>query len=98
MSPTNNKPAPKRGNNPKPNNRPNNKGRQTATGRNVSRGAALRAQKMSVQDANRVASQYLDAASKQTDGQPGPRRANVIDDSPQLKIIGLGGMDGGGSK
>jgi ribonuclease J len=27
-----------------------------------------------------------------------PRRANVIDDSPKLKIIGLGGMDGGGSK
>jgi ribonuclease J len=27
-----------------------------------------------------------------------PQRANVIDDSPRLKIIGLGGMDGGGSK
>jgi ribonuclease J len=26
------------------------------------------------------------------------RRANQIDDSPRLKIIGLGGMDGGGSK
>ncbi len=26
------------------------------------------------------------------------RRANFIDDSPRLKIIGLGGMDGGGSK
>ena len=86
MSPTNNKPAPKRNN--------QNKG-QTATGRNVSRGAALRAQKQAVQDANRVASQYLDAAAKQTDK---PRRANVIDDSPRLKIIGLGGMDGGGSK
>jgi ribonuclease J len=98
MSPTNNKPAPKRGNQKPNNNRPNNKGRQTATGRNVSRGAALRAQKMSVQDANRVASQYLDAASKQTDGQPGPRRANVIDDSPRLKVIGLGGLDGAGSK
>ncbi|MBX4197119.1 ribonuclease J [Candidatus Saccharibacteria bacterium] len=101
MSPTNSKPAPKRGS-PKPNSRAANKGRQTATGRNVSRGAALRAQKQAVQDANRVASQYLDAAGKQTDsqpaGKPGPRRANVIDDSPRLKIIGLGGMDGGGSK
>jgi ribonuclease J len=26
------------------------------------------------------------------------RRANFIDDSPRLRIIGLGGMDGGGSK
>src|SRR6266404_829739 len=86
---TNNKPAPKAGN-PRNNNRV-----QTGTGRSTSRGAALRAQKMSVQDANRVASQYLDAASKQGDR---PRRANVIDDSPRLKIIGLGGMDGGGSK
>lgn len=64
-------------------------------GRSVSRGAAIRAQKRSVQDANRVASQYLDASS-QAAGRPG--RANVIDDSPRLKIIGLGGMDGAGSK
>jgi ribonuclease J len=65
-------------------------------GRSVSRGAALRAQKRSVQDANRVASQYLDAAN--SNEGPKPRRANVIDDSPQLKLIGLGGFDGGGSK
>jgi ribonuclease J len=94
MSPNNNKPnnkpAPKRSS-PK---NGNNRG-QTATGRNISRGAALRAQKMAVQDANRVANQYLDAATKAGDK---PRRANVIDDSPRLKIIGLGGMDGGGSK
>jgi ribonuclease J len=76
--------------------RKNNTG-QTATGRSVSRGAALRAQKQAVQDANRVASQYLDAAAKQGD-QPRQGRANVIDDSPRLKIIGLGGLDGGGSK
>src|SRR5579862_1870982 len=87
-----NKPAPKRGN-PRTNN--TNRG-QTATGRSVSRGAALRAQKQAVQDANRVANQYLDASSGQTADRP--RRANVIDDSPRLKIIGLGGMDGGGSK
>src|SRR4051794_521383 len=102
MSP-NNKPAPKRSNQ-RTNTNNNNRGQarptrrsngQTATGRSVSRGAALRAQKQAVQDANRVASQYLDAAARQTDK---PRRANVIDDSPRLKIIGLGGMDGGGSK
>lgn len=68
----------------------------TATGRSVSRGAAIRAQKRSMEDANRIASQYLDASAR-PDNQP-KRRANFIDDSPQLKIIGLGGMDGGGSK
>jgi len=90
----NNKPKP---NKPAPKSRAprnNNRG-QTATGRSVSRGAALRAQKQAVQDANRVASQYLDASAKQIDR---PRRANVIDDTPRLKIIGLGGFDGGGSK
>lgn len=62
----------------------------------VSRGAALRAQKRSQEDAHRIVSQYLDANTKQGDTKP--RRANVIDDSPRLKVIGLGGMDGGGSK
>ncbi len=71
------------------------RGKVTETGRSVSRGAALRAQKMAVQDATRVASQYLDAAAKPS---ARPRRANLIDDNPRLKIIGLGGMDGGGSK
>lgn len=90
---------------PKPSNPANNagssrtvKGRAlvTATGRSVSRGAAIRAQKRSMEDANRIASQYLDASAR-PDSQP-KRRANFIDDSPSLKIIGLGGMDGGGSK
>lgn len=67
----------------------------TATGRNVSRGAALRAQKRAVGDANRIANQYRDASATAVEK---PRRANMIDDSPQLKIIGLGGLDGGGSK
>ncbi|HLG91137.1 MAG TPA: ribonuclease J, partial [Candidatus Saccharimonadales bacterium] len=65
-------------------------------GRKVSRGQALRAQKQAVSDANRIASQYLDASAKTVEKPK--RRANLIDDSPQLKIIGLGGMDGGGSK
>ncbi len=71
---------------------------RTSNGRSVSRGEALRAQKRSVADATRVASQYLDASSASTN--PKPRRANYIeiDESPQLKIIGLGGFDGGGSK
>ncbi|GAC1387851.1 MAG: ribonuclease J [Candidatus Saccharimonadales bacterium] len=63
--------------------------------RNASRGAAIRAQRRTQDDANRVANQYLDASSAKPEDRP---RANFIDDSPRLKIIGLGGMDGGGSK
>lgn len=58
----------------------------------VSRGAAVRAQKRTQMDAQRVANQYMPAQVDEN------RRANFIDDSPRLKIIGLGGMDGGGSK
>ncbi|MGI9028113.1 MAG: ribonuclease J, partial [Candidatus Saccharimonadales bacterium] len=62
----------------------------------ASRGAAIRAQKRSSEDAHRIASQYLTADnSANSDQKP---RANFIDDSPRLKIIGLGGLDGGGSK
>lgn len=61
----------------------------------VSRGAAVRAQKRSQADAQRVANQYQSAAAIAI---PRERRANVIDDSPRLRVIGLGGMDGGGSK
>lgn len=61
----------------------------------VSRGAAVRAQKRSQADAQRVANQYLSAAQVQA---PREKRANYIDDSPRLRVIGLGGMDGGGSK
>jgi hypothetical protein len=54
---------------PKNNNqRPQNgNGNGNGNGRNVSRGAALRAQKQAVQDANRIANQYQDASSKQMD-------------------------------
>ncbi|HET9174570.1 MAG TPA: ribonuclease J [Candidatus Saccharimonadales bacterium] len=75
---------------------PNKRG-QTASplGANlsVSRGQAVRAQKRTQMDALRVANQYQSAEVSAK-----PRRANVIDDRPRLKIIGLGGMDGGGSK
>src|SRR6478735_9322816 len=69
-----------------------------APSRKVSRGQALRAQKQAVSDANRIANQYLDASAKPTDTKPTDRgRANKIDDSPRLKIIGLGGLDEGGA-
>ena len=100
MNPKNNKPnQSQRENQNRGQTKQSPKGKQmtTATGRNVSRGAAIRAQKQAVSDANRVASQYLDASSKQIEASK-PRRANVVSSGPQLKIIGLGGMDGGGSK
>ncbi len=66
-------------------------------GRSKSRGAAIRAQRMALDDATRVANQYMNAAATVIpESERG--RANVIDDSPTLKIIGLGGMDAGGSK
>ncbi len=61
-------------------------------GGGASRGQAVRALKRTQMDAQRIANQYQAAATMK------PNRANVIDDSPRLKIIGLGGMDGGGSK
>ncbi len=70
-----------------------------SAGRNVSRGAAIRAQKRSQDDAQRIANQYQGAAVNGNSNNHDQRgRANVVDDRPLLKIIGLGGMDGGGSK
>lgn len=84
-------------NNSRPNNQNKNNNNQTA--RSTSRGAAIRAQKRTAEDAHRIASQYQTA---ETNGTASPsdrtKRANFIDDQPRLKIIGLGGMDGGGSK
>ena len=65
-------------------------------GRGASRGAAIRAQRRTHDDAQREISRYLDQPNiEKNEARP---RANFIDDSPRLKIIGLGGMDGGGSK
>src|SRR5688572_11171701 len=55
----------------------------------TSRGQAVRAQRRSQSDAQRIANQYVAADSTK------PMRANVVDDTPRLKLIGLGGMDGG---
>lgn len=65
-------------------------------GASNSRGAAVRAQKRAQTDAQKIANQYAAANPVQEERQE--RRANFIDDSPVLKIIGLGGLDGGGSK
>jgi len=62
--------------------------------RNLSRGAAMRAQQRNQGDAQRVIDQYSLSAVNPNE----IRRANKIDDTPRLKIMALGGMDGGGSK
>lgn len=71
----------------------NDKSGQLGGNLTVSRGQAVRAQKRTQMDAQRIANQYQTA-----NAQPERGRANVIDDTPVLKVIGLGGMDGGGSK
>lgn len=94
MQPKNNRNKPRQ-------NQQNPKQRPAATktpasgmARGASRGQAVRAQKRSQADAQRIVNQYAGAVATSARTE----RANVIDESPRLKIIGLGGMDGGGSK
>lgn len=98
----NNKPKPSGPRKPRPNNQRGGSKQKSASAaapapmRTTSRGAAIRAQRRNHEDAQRVISQYLDAPVVPEEQ---PRRANVVDNgTPKLKIIGLGGMDGGGSK
>lgn len=98
MKPNNNKPNNQQGKRPPRGPKPagnNNKG-DAPLGRGASRGAAIRAQRRTHDDAQREISRYLDQPN--ADKSEARPRANFIDDSPRLKIIGLGGMDGGGSK
>lgn len=91
------KKGPQRGANRPRNNQPKQQSSNNGSGgRTVSRSQAIRAQKRVLEDANRVANQYLDASAVKVEKTE--RRANFIDDSPRLKVIGLGGMDAGGSK
>jgi len=78
----------------RPSNKPKGGSPPIKTNLVTSRGQAVRAQRRSQQDAQRIANQYVAADP----GEQRPQRANFIDDSPALRIIGLGGMDGGGSK
>jgi len=95
--------GPSRGQNNGPKRGPKRSGGQNSGAKPIvsnlttSRGQAVRAQRRSQQDALRIANQYVAAADNKS-GEQQPRRANVIDDTPRLKMIGLGGMDGGGSK
>lgn len=87
---------PKQGNGQNGRNFSDNRSQLKLKASSVSRGAAVRAQKRSQADAQKIANQYASAASVPAANTE--RRANYIDDSPRLKLIGLGGMDGGGSK
>ncbi|HEX5797540.1 MAG TPA: ribonuclease J [Candidatus Saccharimonadales bacterium] len=83
------------------NKKPKNSSRQKKTnGQRLSssRGAAIRAQRRANEDAHRKASQYMTAAANGGNKEQPRPRANFIDDSPRLKFVGFGGMDGGGSK
>jgi ribonuclease J len=73
---------------------PNNGG-QSGGLRKSSRGAAMRAQKRTIDDATREINNVLGTPKTGEGDRP---RANFIDDRPVLKVVGLGGMDGGGSK
>jgi ribonuclease J len=64
--------------------------------RKSSRGAAMRAQKRTIDDATRQINNVLQAPKSIENGDR--PRANFIDDRPVLKVVGLGGMDSGGSK
>ena len=68
----------------------------TSSSRSASRGEAIRAQKRAQNDAESIVNKYLTAENGNSDK---PRRANYLDTgTPTLKVIGIGGMDGGGSK
>lgn len=86
-------------NNNKPNNAPRNGGNlkpsNNGNGPNASRGAAIRASKRVKEDAQRALDSFLESPLS---GAQDQKRANYIDDSKAVKIIGLGGMDGAGSK
>lgn len=89
----------KNNNNSKPGNtRPSKQQKPLSEGRSVSRGAAIRAQKRNQEDAHRILSQYASSNTEPQNQDKHKQRANYIDENPRLRVIGLGGMDGGGSK
>lgn len=83
-------------NDKRPSNRQNNQKNNNASGFSSSRGQAVRAQKRTQMDAQRIANQH---SAARTSDDAEPRRANVIkDDFEKLKITFLGGQEGIGEK
>lgn len=64
-------------------------------GRNTSRGAAMRAQKRSLEDAQKMVSQHTSASEKL---EAKPRANQVVDDFSKVKITFLGGLEDVGEK
>lgn len=73
-----------------------NRSKPLNNGRNVSRGAAMRAQQRNHGEAQRKIDSYDIADNNNSNDNK--KRANQIDDSPRLKVISLGGNDAAGSK
>jgi ribonuclease J len=86
---------PRRGNKPgQTNNRPGNQSGGGQTSPKASRGAAIRAQKRTQDDATRIVSQYVNAAANPRSG----RANNIVDAFNKLKLTFLGGLDDVGEK
>ena len=66
-----------------------------SSSRGVSRGAAIRAQKRSVEDAQKLLDQYSSATQK---NDKAPRANKIVDDFNKLKITFLGGLEDVGEK
>lgn len=87
-------PAKKQQAKPKQQNRSSKNGSSNSSGRGVSRSAAIRAQKRSIEDAQKMLESYSSAAQKSEKG-----RANkIVDDANKLKITFLGGLEDVGEK
>lgn len=78
----------------KPNNQNDN---STPTMQRASRGAAMRAQKRSADDAHKLISQYASAATNRLDN-PATRANKITDAFDKLKLTFLGGLDDVGEK
>ena len=82
----------------KPNNKPKaNSGQNSAPGRAVSRGAAIRAQRRNHDDAHKAIEKYYSVSDKPQD-KVKPRANALTDDYNKLKISFLGGQEEIGEK
>lgn len=91
---------PQRGGNKKPRHNNNKDGQRKGVASKpkaasrASRGQALRAGRMNADTVNKVINSIVTDVSQ----VKVTARANKIDDSPRLRVIGIGGMSGGGAK
>lgn len=95
MTENNKRPNGRKPNNPRPKPQPQNQ--NSSSGRTVSRGAAIRAQKRTQDDAHRALTQYA-LAGTNGDVENQPRANKLTDDFDKLKITFLGGQEAIGEK